>query len=234
MQEWISHYLQSPTFSLSVLPAAFLLGLVGSVTCSCCSLPVIGVVAGYSGSLSERAERRDIVYGGLFFMVGTIIALAILGAVAGFISQALETTLGSYWKLFAGLVMVVFGLITLGLFPFKLPSFGFGTKAAPRGFTKSMLFGLAVGGGATACSIGCNPMLYAVLGMATVQGQILWGAAILAVFAIGFSLPVAAAIIGLGLGFAKLTSVVEKSAPVIKIVTGVLLIGLGFYFLLFA
>ena len=231
MQEWISHYLQSPTFSLSVLPAGFLLGLVGSVTCSCCSLPVIGVVAGYSGSLSVRAERRDIVYGGLFFMVGTIVALAILGAVAGFISQTAQAALGSYWKLVAGLVMILFGLITLGLFPFKLPSFGSGTKAAPRGFTKSMLFGLAIGGGVTACSLCCNPMLYAALGMATVQGQLIWGAAILTAFAIGFSLPVAAAIIGLGLGFAKLTSVVQKSAPVIKTVTGVLLIGLGFYFL---
>ena len=231
MQEWINQYLQSPTFSLSALPAAFLLGLVGSVTWSCCSLPVIGVVAGYSGTLSERSERRNIVYGGLSFMLGTFIALAILGALAGFISQTAQVTLGSYWKLFAGIVMVLFGLITLGLFPFKLFKFKSGTTIMPRGFVQSILFGLAVGGGVIACSLCCNPMLYAALGMATVQGQILWGAAILAAFAIGYSLPVAGAIIGLGLGFAKLTSAVQKTAPVIKIAAGVLLVGLGFYFL---
>ncbi|GAG33374.1 unnamed protein product, partial [marine sediment metagenome] len=157
MLEWISQYLQTPTFGLSVLPAAFLLGLVGSVTCSCCNLAVIGVVAGYSGSLSEQAKRLDIVFGGLFFMLGTIIALGILGAVAGFVSQTAQASLGTYWKLFAGLVMVVFGLITLGLFPFRLPRFGSPTGTMPRGFTKAMVFGLVVGGGATACSLCCNP-----------------------------------------------------------------------------
>ncbi len=48
MLEWSATILQSSTYSAMVFPAALMLGIVGSVT-SCCNLPVLGAIAGYSG-----------------------------------------------------------------------------------------------------------------------------------------------------------------------------------------
>ncbi len=230
MQEWISQTLQSPTLGLTALVAALLLGLVGAVT-SCCNLAVFAAVAGYSGMHSQERNRRDILIGGLFFMLGTFMALAILGAVTGLISQTVGSELGVYWKLFGGLVIVFFGLATLKLVPFRLPRFGSATGNMPRGTAKAMIYGFAIGGGITACSACCNPALFVALGMATLQGRTVWGAAIMTAFAIGYSLPLAGAVIGLGFGFGKLGSATRKLRPVINVMAGILLIGVGFYLL---
>ena len=50
-------------------------------------------------------------------------------------------------------------------------------------------------------------------------------------FAIGYSLPLTAAVLGLGFGLAKLASVVQKFALAIRAVAGVTLIAVGFYLL---
>jgi cytochrome c biogenesis protein CcdA len=232
MTEWIENVLSSPTPSLAVLPAALLLGVLGAVTSCGCNLAVIGAVAGFSGSLSDSRNRKPIILGGLFFMLGTILALGILGAVTGLVGKFVGASLGRYWKLIAGLIMVFFGLASLDFLPFSLPSFGFRGESARRGLIGSAVYGLAVGGGTTACSVFCNPLLPVALGYTTLQGGTAWGAAVLGVFALGYSLPLAAGLVGLGLGLGKIRDVAQKAAPVIRIVAGVLLIGVGFYLLL--
>jgi cytochrome c biogenesis protein CcdA len=85
-----------------------------------------------------------------------------------------------------------------------------------------------VGGGAAACSVCCNPVLPVVLAVTTIQGHALWGAAILTVFSIGYSLPIAGVLVGLGLGVRRLTTVVQRVTPIIQKVAGILLIVVGF------
>jgi cytochrome c-type biogenesis protein len=230
MLEWSAAILQSSTYSVAVFPAALMLGIVGSVT-SCCNLPVLGAIAGYSGTVGQDTDRRSLLVAGLFFMIGTVAAFAALGAVSGFIGQVAGASLGSYWKLFAGFISVLFGLATLGLLPFDLAKIGFTGNAWQMRSSGATVYGLAVGGGAAACSVCCNPILPVVLAVTTLQGHALWGAVILTVFSIGYSLPMVAVLVGLGLGFKRLTSVVQRISPVIQKVAGVLLIVLGFYLL---
>ena len=66
MQEWINHTLETPTFSLAVLLAAFLLGLVSSIASACCSLPVFGAIVGYSGRRKETSSRATLFGAGFF------------------------------------------------------------------------------------------------------------------------------------------------------------------------
>jgi cytochrome c-type biogenesis protein len=230
MIEWSAAMLKSSTLSLAVFPAAFMLGIIGSVT-SCCNLPVLGAIAGYSGSIRHESGRRDLLVAALFFMLGTVAAFAALGAVSGFIGQVAGASLGLYWKLFAGFISVLFGLVTLGLLPLDLTRLGFTGKSWNMQSSGATIYGLAVGGGAAACSVCCNPILPAALAITTLQGHTLWGAAILTVFSIGYSLPIVGVLVGLGLGFRRLTSVVQKINPVIQKGAGVLLIILGFYLL---
>jgi cytochrome c biogenesis protein CcdA len=230
MENWINLTLGSPAFSVTVLLAALLLGLFAAVS-SCCNLVVIGALAGYSGAASEKRVDRTILLGGLSFMLGTIIALATLGAVTGFVSQTVGSTLGAYWRLFAGAIMVFFGLASLNLLPIKLPDFGPRTGVIPNGTLRALIYGLAIGGGTTACSVGCNPVLPVALGVATLQGHTMWGATILGSFAVGYSLPLAGGIIGLSLGLNKLSAVIQKLAPLIKASAGIILIGAGLFLL---
>jgi cytochrome c-type biogenesis protein len=230
MQEWINQVLQSPNFHVAILPASFLLGVLGALN-PCCTAPLLGAVAGYSGSLAQRGGRRAIVSAGLFFMLGTVLALAIVGAATGFVSQLAGSSLGSYWKMFAGFVLIFFGLACLKLVPIKLPKLGSPDKTEPAGLVEAMVFGLLVGGSTTLCSAACNPTLAVTLGVATLQGQALRGAAVLTVYAIGYSLPLAAAMIGLGLGVGKLTSLVTRLAPLVQTTAGVILLVVGFILL---
>jgi len=230
MLEWSTAILQSSTLSVAVFPAALVLGLVGSVT-SCCNLPVLGAIAGYSGTVAHDADRRSLLVSAFFFMLGTISAFAALGAVSGFVGQVAGASLGSYWKLFAGFISVLFGLATLGLLPFDLTRLGYTGKAWQMRSSGAAIYGLAVGGGAAACSVCCNPVLPLALAVTTLQGHAVWGAAILTVFSIGYSLPIVGVLVGLGLGFRRLTTVVQKINPLIQKVAGVLLIVLGFYLL---
>jgi cytochrome c biogenesis protein CcdA len=184
------------------MPAALLLGVIASVT-SCCNLPVIGAIAGYSGSLAQERKRRDLLISGVFFMIGTILALAALGAVSGFIGSAAGSTLGTWWQLIAGLILVFFGLTSLDFLPFKLSLPKLVGQTANRGRLSAMVYGLALGGGATACTVSCSPVLPVVLAYSALQGGTFWGALVLAVFAVGYSVPLAVGLIGLGLGMSQ-------------------------------
>lgn len=230
MEEWARSILESPSINPVVVVAALLLGLVGSVT-SCCNLAVIGAISGYSSSQGDKLKKRDVWLGALAFMLGTVVALGILGALAGFVSQTIGATVGDYWKLFAGISLVLFGLASLKLIPFKLPTFPKLSGGSQSGTGKAMLFGFTVGGGATACSACCNPVLPVVLGVATLQGNTWWGVILLAAFAIGWSLPLTAGLLGLGVGISFMTSKLSRFATVIRIVGGVILLASGFYLL---
>jgi len=227
---WLQHTLSARELGLAALPAALLLGVLGALT-SCCTLPVIGAVAGYAGSLAERPSRRELALIGVFFTLGTVAALAALGAVASFASQAASQSLGRAWHFAAGLILVVFGLASLRLLPFGLPSVDARAWSPRRGAAGAVLYGLAVGGATTTCSLACNPLLPAAVGAAALQGSALLGGALLGAFALGYSLPLALALVGLGFGLGRLGARARRVLPALRVLVGVALIGLGFYFL---
>lgn len=229
MVEWLTEILKLSIFSPLVFPAAFLLGLMASFT-SCCNLPVLGAIVGYSGTLAENANRRDLISTALPFMLGTMAAFAALGAVSGLIGQVAGAALGFYWRLAAGFIMVLFGLASLNLLPINLANLGLTGSSCKRRSSGATIYGLAVGGGAAACSTLCNPILPVALAVTTLQGHVLWGAALLAVFSLGYSLPMAGVLVGLGLGFGRLI-LIQKINPWINKISGILLIVVGFYLL---
>nr|WP_041969797.1 sulfite exporter TauE/SafE family protein [Geobacter sp. OR-1] len=99
---------------------ALLLGSVSAATSACCTLPAMGILIGYSGARQE-SNHRAAVSSVVFFTVGTVVSLMIIGGIAGFVGQTAQLSLGGYWKIFAGIIAILFGLATLKLLPFKLP-----------------------------------------------------------------------------------------------------------------
>ncbi|MBT4817707.1 MAG: hypothetical protein HON70_18520, partial [Lentisphaerae bacterium] len=167
----------------------------------------------------------------LWFLLGTTLALVILGFVAGLIGQAAQAFLGRYWKLFAGVVAVLVGLVALKLIP--LPSLGkkpaAGQTPARRGGIGDAFGGLVLGGGVAACSLPCNPGIFIVLGATVLMGKLAWGMVLMTAFAVGFSLPLAAILFGVSFGKASIRF--GKAEAVIRTVAGVALVGSGLYLL---
>ena len=230
MLRWVTDTLQAASMGPAALPLAFLLGLVSAVASACCTLPAMGMLVAYSGTRQD-VNRRAALVSAVWFLVGTTLALMILGFVAGLVGQTAQAFLGRYWKLFAGVVAVLFGLATLKLLPFKLPSRAQteGASSTSSGKLGAALGGLFLGGGVAACSLPCNPGIFIVIGASVLMGKLLWGMVLMAAFAIGFSLPLAAILIGVSFGKASLNA--RKADAAIRVIAGVLLVGAGFYLL---
>ena len=226
--QWAKTVLEQVGFRPVALPLAFLLGLASAVASACCTLPLLGAIVGYSGTREDR-DRRAKFLAALFFMLGTTIALIILGTVAGFIGQVAQDVMGKYWKVFAGLIAIFVGLAALKLLPFKLPTKTMGAASRRKGLLGAAAFGLVMGGGVSVASLACNPGIFIVLGVAVLQGYTLWGMCIMAAYAVGFSLPLAA--IMLGVSFGKMALKAKKVEGAIRIAAGLLLVSAGFYFL---
>ncbi len=228
IMEWAKNLLEQTEFRPVALPLAFILGLASAIASACCTLPLLGAIVGYSGTRDD-SDRRSKILSALFFMLGTTIALVLLGFVAGFIGQVAQSVLGKYWKVFAGIIAIFVGLGALKLLPFNLHSNTAKGKSRPKSFLGAAVFGLIMGGGVCVASLACNPGIYIVLGVAVLQGYTLWAMAIMAAYAVGFSLPLA--VIMLGVSFGKSVIKAKRTETAIRIVAGVLLIGAGFYFL---
>jgi cytochrome c biogenesis protein CcdA len=230
MLKTITNLLQETSTGPAALPLAFLLGLVSAVASACCTLPAMGMLVAYSGTRQD-VNRRMAFTSAIWFLIGTTLALILLGFVAGLIGQTAQAFLGRYWKLFAGVVGILFGLAALKWLPFKLPSRARkdGAPSASGGKLGAALGGLFLGGGVAACSLPCNPGIFIVIGASVLMGQIMWGMVLMAAFAVGFSLPLSAILFGVSLGKASIKA--QKAEAAIRNIAGALLVCAGFYLL---
>ena len=207
---------------------ALLLGTVSAATSACCTLPAMGILIGYSGARAEN-NRRAAVGAVVFFTAGTILSLMIIGGIAGFVGQTAQTSLGGCWKIFAGVIAIVFGLATLKMLPFTLPASSKVKTANLSGNLGPAAAGLLMGGGVAASSLPCNPGIFIVLGAAVLQGQVIWATLLLAMFALGFSIPLGTVLLGVSLG--KTALLTKNADTAIRWVSGCLLLLAGFYLL---
>ncbi len=227
--EWIEQVLKSQQFSFAAFPAALLMGLVTAVT-SCCNLSIIAAVVGFAGSRPAAFRRKDAIVTSLLFMIGSVISLSLLGYLVGHFSALAGTSLRRYGIVILAFAVILAGLAALKLLPFKLPSVQVSKLKVPGGPFGPAVFGLVIGAASITCTLACcGPMLPIVFGMAAIQGQAVWGATILALFAIGFSVPLAALMLGVGLG--RTTTLAQKALKPITWVAGIGLIGMGFWML---
>lgn len=208
---------------------AFLLGIVSAVASTCCTLPALGLVAGYSGTKTEKTGKA-LVKSALLFMLGTVVSLMIIGAISGFVGQVAQTALGKYWKIFAGVIAVILGLATLKLLPINISLGKFNLNKFEESKFGAIVTGFILGGIVAVSSLPCNPGIFIVMGAAILQGAVVWAMLLLESYAVGFSLPLGALILGISLGGLTLAS--KGMDKIFRWVAGGILVVIGFYFLL--
>lgn len=231
MEAWISQVLSNDHASVIVLIAVLSMGILSVFTCAC-NFAIIGVVAGYSGASPVTGKSNMMIWKGLAFLLGTIISMSLIGALFGFAGKWVSESLGSYWKIAAGLVAIVFGLYSMELMPFKIPGISLKKAESQQTMFTAIIFGFAVGGLSAACNSCCNPFFPVILAASFVKGSAMWGFVMLTTFALGFGLPLAAMIVGISLGLGKISAALSMVVKIAKYIGGIALVALGFYLLL--
>jgi sulfite exporter TauE/SafE len=216
---------------MSVLIATVLgASLLGSAHC-------VGMCGGFVGFYSAGARRRAPLLAHLAYNGGRLAAYATLGATAGVLGAALDTTGGLLLgvqrsaAIFSGVLITLWGvgslLEALGARVLRLRAPAglrvlAGRAIASVNLAPPLLRALVVG-----LATGCLPCgwLYAFLATAAGTGSALGGAALMGIFWAG-TLP---AMLGLGLGLQALAGPLRRHVPVAcamaMIVVGLLAIG---------
>lgn len=234
MDLWLMDVLTGSEFGIIVLVAAFLFGLSSAATTAACGgLPAMLVIVGYTGAAKVGGKRQLLVAAGSF-MLSSVLILAILGALTSYFGGSLlsyEGSVGFYAKKALGFLAILIGLTALDLTPFRFPTIKVATNKLPSGVLGAIIVGLSVGLATAGCATACSPLqLPIVLGFAALRGQVLEGTIVLVLFALGFTLPLVAVMLGIGLG--RASKWMEKMDKPLRIVSGLLLLGLGFWFML--
>ena len=161
----------------------FLEGIITFI--SPCLLPMLPIYLSYFAG-GEAQSLRKTVTNALGFVLGFTVLFVAMGALAG--------TLGSFVRqyqtavnLVCGLVVIFFGLNFLGVFRINLFRGGQGrVETRELGFLSSALFGVVFSVGWTPC---VGAFLGSALMLASQQGHVLEGMAMLLVYSLGLGVP---------------------------------------------
>ena len=199
---------------------SFLEGIITFI--SPCLLPMLPIYISYFAGGKDGSTRKALT-GALGFVAGFTVIFVALGALAG--------TLGSFLKAYqtpvnivSGLVVIFFGLHFLGVFKLKLfKGIQSNMVTDNMGFFSSVLFGMIF-------SIGWTPCVGAFLGsalmLASQQGHVLQGMAMLLTYSLGLGIPfVLSAVL---IGYLKNAfNWIKRNYKIINILSGSFLILVG-------
>ncbi|HEY2806373.1 MAG TPA: cytochrome c biogenesis protein CcdA [Gemmatimonadales bacterium] len=211
------------------LAGAFLAGLLSFL--SPCVLPLvpsyIAYITGMSGAGEIQSRRHLALLHSLLFVIGFTIIFVALGATATAFGRVLHRY-RQWLERIGGLLIVVFGLYTLGVLKIGLLSREMRVQLGdqPVGYLSSVLAGMAFGAGWTPC---IGPILGAILLYTSSQADLSRGVALLLAYSLGLAIPfiIAAGALEAFLrwfkNFRKYIRWVERVAGVLLVVFGVLL-----------
>jgi len=212
-------------YPLLAFGAVFLAGALSSA--SPCVLATIPLVVGFVGGYAEGDRWKAFRYS-LAFILGLSLTFTAFGAAAGLLGTMFGT-LGGWWYVAAGIVALVMGGQMMGFYEIHLP-IRRDFKPKQGGMVGSFILGLFFGVVSSPCA---TPVLVVILTYVATKGQVLYGTALLFVYAIGHCLLMLAAgtFTGFVEAFAKTRGVVNLSNWSRK-VSGVIISLAGIYFLL--
>jgi cytochrome c-type biogenesis protein len=213
------------------LAAAFLAGLASFI--SPCVLPIVpgylsfisGVnVARFRESGTPRGLVGRVALTSLAFVLGFSTVFVALGAAATVIGSLLQEhkrTLG----MIGGIVIIVFGLHTMGLLKIKwlLLEKRASVSSRPLGLLGAYVVGLAFAFGWTPC---IGPILGAILLYASQQETVGQGVLLLATYSAGLGIPFLLSALAVN-QFFRASGRLRRSMRAVEVASGVLLVGVG-------
>ena len=207
---------------------AFLLVFVGGVVTSIgpCNIATIPLIVGYVGGSRDLPRTRAFLLS-LAFAIGLALTFMLLGVAAALIGGLIGASTRWWYYLVAGICFVI-GLNMLGVLNLNLPLWfgGLRERIGLKGIPGALALGLISGLVASQCA---TPVLAAILTYVMAKGALLYGAALLFIYALGRGVPVVLA--GTFTGVLKSFQKLGRWSEVIEKASGVIVIGVGLYFL---
>ena len=179
-----------------------------------------------AGNKETATVRRSLVFS-LFFVLGLAVTFTALGLISALMGRMFGD-IGGFWKYVVAGVCLVMGLHLLGLVRWNLPVPA-GLRVKKQGLIGAFLLGLLFGVVSTPCAV---PILAVLLAFVAEKGNALYGAFLLFVYALGHSVLVLVA--GTSVGAAKHlleSKGLRRAHGILQKAAGVLIIGIGIYFL---
>ena len=162
---------------------SFLEGIITFI--SPCLLPMLPIYISYFAGGGERSGRKTLS-GALGFVLGFTVVFVAMGALAGTVGSLLMRYQRTV-NLVSGLVVIFFGLNFLGVFKLNLfQGGGRSVKTENMGFFSAALFGVIFSLGWTPC---VGAFLGSALMLASQQGHVLEGMAMLLAYSLGLGIP---------------------------------------------
>lgn len=205
--------------------AVFLGGVTTALNpCVLAMVPLLmGVVA---GNKETTTLRRSLVFS-LFFVLGLAITFTVLGLISALMGRMFGNV-GQFWKYAVAGVCFLMGLHLLGIVKWNIPV-PTGIRVKKQGYVGAFLLGLLFGVVSTPCAV---PILAVLLAFVAEKGNVLYGGFLLFVYALGHSALVLIAGTSVGAAKGLLESKgLRKAHGILQKLAGVLIIGIGLYFL---
>ncbi|MGR3913521.1 MAG: protein-disulfide reductase DsbD family protein, partial [Gammaproteobacteria bacterium] len=216
------------THSRGLLPAAFLAGLLLSLTP--CVLPMLPILSGAIAAQGARITRRRGGLLALAYVLGGATAYAAAGAIAGASGEQLQAYFQNAWVI--GLLCAVLLLMALsmfGLFTLEMPAAIRSIVHARSAGLRGALPSVFVLGAVSAVVVGAcvSPILIAFLGIAMAAGDAWLGAQMMSVMALGMGAP----LLAFGIGAGHLLPRAGKWSVTVNRAFGVMLVAVAIYLL---
>jgi cytochrome c biogenesis protein CcdA len=205
--------------------AVFLGGVTTALNpCVLAMIPLLMSVV--AGNKETTTVRRSLVFS-LLFVLGLAVTFTALGLISGLMGRMFGDV-GAFWKYVVAGVCLLMGLHLLGVIKWNLPVPA-GIRVKKQGYFGAFLLGLLFGLVSTPCAV---PILAVLLAFVAEKGNILYGGFLLFVYALGHSALVLVAGTSVGAAKGLLESKgLRRVHAVIQKVAGILIIGIGLYFL---
>ncbi len=217
-----------PAFLQNSSLLAFVLVFLGGILTSLgpCNIATIPLIVGYVGGSHDLSRSRSFILS-LTFAVGLALTFMFLGLAAALIGGLIGAATRWWYYLVAAICFII-GLNMLGVFRLNMPMVfsGLRERVGLKGIPGALALGLVSGLVASQCA---TPVLVAILTYVMAKGALVYGAALLFVYALGRCVPVVLA--GTFTGALKNFQKMGRWSEVIEKASGVIIIGVGLYFI---
>jgi cytochrome c-type biogenesis protein len=192
-----------------------------------CVLAMIPLLMGVVAGNKETTNLRRSLFFSLLFVLGLAVTFTTLGLISALMGRMFGDV-GGFWKYLVAGVCLFMGLYLLGVIKWNLPVPS-GIQVKKRGYVGALLLGLLFGVVSTPCAV---PILAVLLAFVAEKGNVLYGALLLFVYALGHSALVLVAGTSVGAARSLIESKnVRRAHGLLQKVAGVLIMAIGLYFL---
>jgi cytochrome c-type biogenesis protein len=210
--------------SLMAFGLVFLGGILTSI--GPCNIAMIPLIIGYVGGSAQPSRLRSFTIA-FTFALGLAITFMLLGVIASWIGGLVGGGT-RIWYYLVAFVCFLIGLQMVGAVQIPIPLWfgGLRERIGLKGLPGALALGLVSGLVASQCA---TPVLAAILTYTMAQGEgLFYGAGLLFVYALGRGVPII--LMGTFAGVLKQIQSLGRWSEIWEKASGVLIIGVGFYF----